>query len=112
MLELDINIKTMATFCVIFLMLIGLAINIFHVSTYYCDMVQQKKQTSIVSSSTKSKYIVILKIITKAIRMYMSLYEFRFPQIAPTTVYFDNQSVIAFTTYSHTMSYHPWSNFS
>jgi len=30
--------------------------------------------------------------------MYMSLYEFSFAQIAPTTIYFDNQSVITFTT--------------
>jgi hypothetical protein len=53
-----------------------------------------KKKTSIVLSSTKSKYIVILKIITKAILMYLSLYEFCFPQFASTTIYFDNQSVI------------------
>jgi hypothetical protein len=57
-----------------------------------------KKQTSIVLSSTKPKYIVILKIITKAIWMYMSLHEFSFPQFASTTIYFDNQSVITFTT--------------
>jgi hypothetical protein len=57
-----------------------------------------KKQTSIVLYSTKCKYIVILKIITKAIWMYTSLYEFSFLQIAPTTIYFDNQSVITSTT--------------
>jgi hypothetical protein len=53
-----------------------------------------KKQTLVVLSSTKSKYMALFKAIVEAIWICKLLYEVGFPQIAPTTIYFDNQSAI------------------
>jgi len=38
--------------------------------------------------------MALFKAIVEAIWIHKLLYELRFPQIAPTTIYFDNQSVI------------------
>jgi hypothetical protein len=53
-----------------------------------------KKKTLVVLSNTKFEYMALFKVLVEAIWIHKLLYELKFPQIAPTTIYFDNQSVI------------------